>query len=813
MAKNKRKFLKTIYSIQDNFGTTFGHVSRNFSFGLLPNKQQLESLGNWFSEVMDAKGLLYKEIYTDFKKAPNKYLDKAFDYKTFFGGKSIINAIRNSAEIITSQPVMEGLSMEISGSIRSFITNHKRIFNDNKFGLSETRKILEENKENLRPHGSIITVQKKLDQTLNDLLKKDYHQVIFSYPILNKFNQLLNTFNTLVSEYNYETNQLNTKLKLNLKTINQISNLPFFPSIREEEDINFDQLLQELKLKAQKPVNFSLIIDLFVKRIKNLDSEKSGKRKLYEDRLLFYICKEGKITPRGIKQYLTNLDQKILNLEKHFMLKPFDASSRNQYFELLAHRARLVKPDNFSEINTLLSKIKSFYTRGRELVEIVTTPGFSWDKRENGKPLKNVALAISRSGKKENLALCLASSSKPFVLNKKGKFWFIKTFGGQRRKNSAPKVIKYIRGDFSTKISEGVPVLLPLHFGKSYARRYLYQKNWGLFSKTPQIFLNNGRLKRIKKRPGDSWNYYFDITISGKKVFGYKEFAKNIINKCECIIGIDRGEAKPISYAIIGLKNGKVIDTGFLAESYINKLLEYYEKKKTSQRLGRIPRYLTSKISRLQETILNTAASEILSMLSKYKGLIAIEDLNRKFKGSERSLVPKKTYRKVEKILIDSLELSGLLRVDDRGNFWGGLTKVSPAGTSQTCLKCKTVWKKELKDEIYEYSKSKNFSRIDWTTNSLEYNGDKLKLNDKFMVYNRETKHNEEKTITDFKKAITNKDEGKTVRYFKLALGPRISQGVFICPKCLYKENADIVGAVNIATRGAERTLYLRSLS
>lgn len=813
MSKSKRKFLKTIYSIQANFDTGFGRVSRNFSFGLLPKNQQLEPLNKWYKEVKTAKELLYQEIYEGFKKLPNKYLDNTFDYKTFFSGRSVINSIRSNTEIITSQPVMEGLSMEISGSIRSFITNHKRIFDDNKAEFLEARKTIEENKKILEDQDSTTTVQDKLDQLLNSLLEKDYGQIILNYPVLDKYNKLLNSFNTLISEYNYELNQLNTKLKLDLRTIDRLSNLPSFPGVKAEENINIDQLLKEFKLKARKSVITSLVIEFLTKRIKNLDEEKSSKRKRFEDRLLFHFFKNGGITKENIKQYLVGLDDKIATLETHFRQKPFDAGSRNQYFELLAYRARLADPDNLLEINNLLSRIKGFYIKGKEIMEVITIPGFSWDKKENGKPLKNVALAIDKSDEREKLIFCLASSSVPFILNHEGKLWFLKTTGGQKRKNSKPKTIEYVKGDFLDENSEGTPLLLPLHFGKSYARRYLYQKNWGLFSKTPQIFLNNGRLKRLKKRPGDPWDYYFDITLSGEKIFGYKDFAKNIINKVECVIGVDRGEAKPISYAVVRLKDGEVVEKGFLAENYISKLLEYHEKKKKAQRLGRVPKYLSSKIIRLQETVLETAVSEILSLLSSYRGIVAIEDLNRKFKGSERSLVPKKTYKKVEKLLIDSLELAGLLRVDDRGCFWGGLTKVSPAGTSQICLECKTVWKKELKDNVYEYSKSKNFSNIDWSTESLRYNGDKLKLNNKFVVYNRESKHNEEKTITDFKKAIVGKEESKIVKYFKLVLGPRISQDVFICPKCSFKENADIVGAVNIARRGMERILNLRNLN
>lgn len=161
------------------------------------------------------------------------------------------------------------------------------------------------------------------------------------------------------------------------------------------------------------------------------------------------------------------------------------------------------------------------------------------------------------------------------------------------------------------------------------------------------MFLNNARIKREKVNPGDPWKYYFDISISGDRVFGFKDFANNILTKAECVIGIDRGEAQPIAFTVMSLHNNTVLENGFLATAYIDRLKNYDAMKRDYQSKGRIiPKYLKSKVVRLQETLLETAASEILALVGKYRAVVILENLNHRFKGAERSLIPKKHIKK-----------------------------------------------------------------------------------------------------------------------------------------------------------------------
>jgi len=178
--------------------------------------------------------------------------------------------------------------------------------------------------------------------------------------------------------------------------------------------------------------------------------------------------------------------------------------------------------------------------------------------------------------------------------------------------------------------------------------------------------------------------------------------------------------------------------------------------------------------------------------------------LNDKFRGSEKSLIPKKTYKKVEKLLTDSLQLAGLLRTDNKGSYWGALKTVFPAGTSQICLVCKQLWNKDFKKEIITYSKNKDYQNIDYTDKTLNFDKKKIYLNETYTVFNRERKYNEEKNLADLQDIIREKEEAEIIEYLRMAIGPRISQDTFVCGLCGFKENADIVGATNIAKRGAK---------
>jgi hypothetical protein len=136
----KRKYLKTIYDIQKTFGSDFGDVSRNFSFGIKPSETERLKLEIWYTQVISAKEELYKEVFEDYKSRPYTYLANSFKYETLFKGGELNGRIKANRNLIKTCSTIEGLSMEINGSIRSFITIHKRIYEDNISEISKIKK-------------------------------------------------------------------------------------------------------------------------------------------------------------------------------------------------------------------------------------------------------------------------------------------------------------------------------------------------------------------------------------------------------------------------------------------------------------------------------------------------------------------------------------------------------------------------------------------------------------------------------------------------------------------------------------------------
>ena len=247
---SKRKYLKTIYEIQKTFGSSFGNISRNFSFGIKPTETERIKLETWFTQVNEAKEQLYKEIHESYTLKPYAYLGTTFNYGTFFKGKSTFDRIKTNINLITWRPVIEGFSMEISGSIRSFITNHKRIYEENISEITRAKKKAAENKEKLV--SLVLDTEGTIIKHIGKLEEQSYEDIITSYTSLKEYEKLLISFNEIIADYNYETNQLNTTKKLDLSMLDKLSILPAFPGVKENQHYELDKILERLEENSYK---------------------------------------------------------------------------------------------------------------------------------------------------------------------------------------------------------------------------------------------------------------------------------------------------------------------------------------------------------------------------------------------------------------------------------------------------------------------------------------------------------------------------------------------------------------------------------
>ena len=153
----------------------------------------------------------------------------------FFKGNAAYNRIKVNRNLIKSQPVIEGFSMEISGSIRSFITNHRRIFDENITELEKIKHRIAGNEE--KSISTILVGSDGLNEIIKTVETTTYEGIIATSQSLEDYESLLFSLNEAISDYNYETNQINTAFKLGLSTLDNLSRLPVFPGLTEKTSV------------------------------------------------------------------------------------------------------------------------------------------------------------------------------------------------------------------------------------------------------------------------------------------------------------------------------------------------------------------------------------------------------------------------------------------------------------------------------------------------------------------------------------------------------------------------------------------------
>ena len=125
--------------------------------------------------------------------------------------------------------------MEISGSIRSFITNHRRIFDENITELEGVKRKIAGNKEKLT--SNVLVASEGLNEMIKTVEAKAYEGIIATSQSLEDYESLLFSLNEAISDYNYETNQINTAFKLGLSMLDNLSRLPVFPGLTEKTSV------------------------------------------------------------------------------------------------------------------------------------------------------------------------------------------------------------------------------------------------------------------------------------------------------------------------------------------------------------------------------------------------------------------------------------------------------------------------------------------------------------------------------------------------------------------------------------------------
>lgn len=817
----KRKYLRAINQIRRNFNIDLlpSQLTRTVSFRIFPKKDTKFLLDRYFNESSEAKYRLLLIIFERFKNGNLNLFDSKIGYSELFKGTGIMKELKERLSILKNKGIEAGLRGEDTiGLLKSFQANTlKRLYRLNSF----LKKIITRNDLNSEEKEFFEKINNELaNYFIFEEGKSFVKRELLTYQnwqfLRNKVEEIIKK----ISDFNYERNQQK------LSRLEKPQRLPKFPlveiyptleSYKERYQLkDFKLILEEFKKELEifknQYLNFSAIDENLLMTYLNgkiqklIEKEeyvraklkKQIKNKKFREKFLFWVYKD----KPSVNKILESLNNRLQKQEKHLFKKPFDVKGRNEYFNTLFVFSEIVyvsQKENTEEainnINNEITRLKSKFQKGKPTKDTFTIAGFGWTGKTSLKPQYGCTLIVNKDYKenKTKLGIILFTSDSAICYkdNHPKDFYYIVQTGGSKKPPYTIKKIELKEGHLE-KEKDPLSILLSLHFGKSYARRILFHKEWGFLtgSSENRFFLSNARFKRIKEKPGDEFEYYVDITFQYQNVSNKELSFEDIKRKLNYVIGIDRGEKIPLAYAVVDL-NGEIVEKGLLGEKLSQKLLELQRKRVKGRRLR-------SKIRKLQETILHQSLNEILYILAKYPGVIVLECLRKGF-GKERSLIPKRTYTKSENFFRQILEFTGL-PIDKI------IIKVNPKDTSSICPKCNTNFneiKKKLKD--IKRSEIKNLKDKILEEEMLVLDGLKIKIPSKWEIWVEDDK-TKSVSLEEIKNLLKEEKYNETKELIK-TVTPRIKQEKFVClnPNCGFEENADIVGAINIAKKGLEK--------
>jgi transposase len=374
--------------------------------------------------------------------------------------------------------------------------------------------------------------------------------------------------------------------------------------------------------------------------------------------------------------------------------------------------------------------------------------------------------------------------------------------GGSRKKAEA-SVKQLVKG--RVWVSEkNPPTVLPLAFGARLGREYLWHFDRNLRTKSEWV-LGNGRLLRVMP-PGrtDLAEFYLAITMERET----PPVASVVANK---LIGIDRGEAVPASYAVVD-GEGRLLDSGRIAENYRAEQRASNEKKRGLQsERGGYTRTLRSKERNRARALGGEVTRKLLSLAAEHCAPLVLENLNSSLatRGGKNTMMSQMQYERVFTALEQKLAEAGLYSLPSAPKFRKGdnafIKLVGPAYTSQTCSACGHVHWAEFYEQLTDTLAP--FGDKQW---QVAVEGQARILPESYTYWLRgkgeQTKNTHERIVELLKDRPVSKlnktDRKSLVSLVKNRWMPyRPKQADFQCVVCGHKMNADEQGALNIARK------------
>ena len=695
----------------------------------------------------------------------------------------------------------------VAGEVCSFLDKYYTI-------QKEIQTIIDKNNENIDNLDNDININILPKNVSNKKENDEYNKIV-------KQNNVL--INLAKQKYESETKaEKDDNYKKRYECFKPLKGFPSFPLVEKQHEIKYSDLDILLKPHIENAINWwntinneqmrnamahfcNRIVYKLFKYYYNLNDV------LPDSKNHEYILNSWKskyINDKSpIEIILERIDKKIEGIQKYLEIQKqqniIDKQSQKQLTEWLRGKSLII----FEYLRQRNDKTDFANVRGEfDLKSSMNTGIFAKDENKRNKVFeisgfsngKKACILVedlnehTKTGlvkNKYSLAFNVSKSNGDFKCEDNGShIGYLKTGGEEVNKINLVKLSFDEKGTF----------ILPLNFGKRYAREYLYNEktNFENLGET----LNNARIIKQYSEKDKEYKYFVAITFT--KLKGKKAPAKGNDIKYEAIIGVDRGNILPVAITITDL-DGKIIEQPQIEVcKYFDEKHKEIEKLKREQssKLGQYEAELKKKAKNFSKATIEKIGAELLYYATKYNALIVLEDLNREF--GIKQMMSTNQYTKLEDYLTRKLKENGLMGGNIVVNTRSGLLgKVVAKYTSKTCSNCGFVASSEkLKNVSLEL---KNIDGKDiWFAN---LDGKEISLDIDYEAYIRKEGHNKtfnaNEEMTRLKQKDTKKNKELIEKILLAVLNPRKTQAEYICPICGHTENADQQASLNIARR------------
>lgn len=347
------------------------------------------------------------------------------------------------------------------------------------------------------------------------------------------------------------------------------------------------------------------------------------------------------------------------------------------------------------------------------------------------------------------------------------------------------------------------PIMLPLQLGKRQGREYLWHADRGLKEKNGWT-LANGRILRICPRGRkDLAEFYVVVTLERE----VPNMAEPVPGK---IIGVDRGEAVPATFAVLDA-SGRVLDRGKIHPEYRDQQRKFATLKSEMQsRYGGYSRWLKSKERNRAKSLSGEVSRHLLDLAADHLAPLIFERLGSGIatRGGARQLMSLMQYERMISAIEQRLAEASCYKTPSSSTYrktqCGFLGFVGPSYTSSTCSHCGQVHSARFYTELVA-----TLACGDDGTWSVMLGSNRISLPATYKVWVRGRGEVEvlvaERLGEIFRDqnfaALPKTRAAAAIRTLKSSLPYRPSQDQFICLRCGHQDDADLQAAVNIARK------------